>query len=52
MLFFSPGARLRSARELVGMVAEAIDIPFSIRLWDGSMVPLGHDVEPAPRGLF
>ena len=46
MIFFSPDARLRAARELIEMVAEVIDIPLSVRLWDGSMVALGRDVEP------
>jgi cyclopropane-fatty-acyl-phospholipid synthase len=44
--FFSPETRLRNARELIELVAEVVDVPFSIRLWDGSMAPLGRDVEP------
>lgn len=43
---FAPETRLSSARELIEMVAEIVDIPVSIRLWDGSLVALGKDVEP------
>ena len=39
-------ARLRAARRIFEQLAPVIDMRFSIRLWDGSMVPLGKDVEP------
>ncbi len=38
--------RLEAARRGIGMVREALDVHFSVRLWDGSLEPLGHDVVP------
>ena len=38
--------RLAAARRAVGLVREALDGHFSIRLWDGSLEPLGRDVVP------
>ncbi len=32
---------LRATREIVEHLASQLDAPFSVRLWDGSMVPLG-----------
>ncbi len=37
---------LEAARRAVGLVREALDGHFSIRLWDGSLEPLGRDVVP------
>ncbi len=38
--------RLAAARRAIGMVREALDGHFSVRLWDGSLEPLGRDVVP------
>ena len=35
---------LAAARQLVGLVAERLDVDASVRLWDGSLVPLGRAV--------
>ena len=35
--------QLKAARRILGHVADVLDIPVSVRLWDGSMVPLGRD---------
>lgn len=35
---------LAAARQLVGLLAERLDVDASVRLWDGSRVPLGRDV--------
>lgn len=37
---------LRAAREAIALVRDTVDLPLSIRLWDGSMEPLGI----APKG--
>ena len=45
--FFSSSARqLQAARNLFTHAAQALDVPISVRLWDGSMVPLGRAVHP------
>jgi cyclopropane-fatty-acyl-phospholipid synthase len=36
--------RLEAARRLFSILAESIDLDVSIRLWDGTRVPLGKDV--------
>ncbi len=41
----SESRRLQAARELFEQVAEIIDARFSVRLWDGTMVPLGSNVD-------
>ncbi len=41
--FFSDQRHLEAARRLLEHLAAVIDIPFSLRLWDGTMVPLGHN---------
>ncbi len=41
--FFSDQRHLEAARLLLEHLAAVIDIPFSLRLWDGTMVPLGHN---------
>jgi cyclopropane-fatty-acyl-phospholipid synthase len=38
------GRRLTAARRLVGVLAETLDLDLSIRLWDGSRIPLGRNV--------
>ena len=38
--------RLVAARRAIGMIREALDGHFSVRLWDGSLEPLGRDVVP------
>ena len=39
--------RLSAAgRELFQHVSERIDTPFSIRLWDGTVIPLGPNADP------
>lgn len=38
--------RLEAARKIAAHVAETVDAKFSLRLWDGSQVPLGRDPEP------
>ncbi len=39
--------RLRAAREIFEHVAERLELRFSVRLWDGSMVPRGGDADVA-----
>lgn len=38
--------RLKATRELAEHVAAQLNAPFSLQLWDGSLVPLGREVEP------
>lgn len=44
MTFFSEENRLAAARKIFEYVGEMINVGFSVRLWDGSMVPLGEGV--------
>ena len=37
---------LAAARDIFGRIAERLDTPFSIGLWDGSVVPLGPNADP------
>jgi cyclopropane-fatty-acyl-phospholipid synthase len=37
---------LRAARDAIALIRETVDVPLSIRLWDGSLEPLGS----APNG--
>jgi cyclopropane-fatty-acyl-phospholipid synthase len=37
--------RLSAARDIFTHLAEQLDAPFSVRLWDGSTVPLGRDAD-------
>jgi len=37
---------LRAARRAIALVRDAADAHFSVRLWDGSLEPLGRDVTP------
>jgi len=46
--FISDQRRLDAARRIFEHLAAIVDIPFSLRLWDGTMVPLGRDA-PADR---
>ncbi len=45
MAFFSEQSRLAAARRLFEHIGELINVRFSIRLWDGSMIPLGRNVD-------
>ena len=38
--------QLQAARRIFEHLAESLDTRFSVRLWDGSTVPLGKDVDP------
>ncbi len=40
----SPDKKLTAARELVEDLARHLDVDCSVRLWDGSLVPLGSNV--------
>jgi cyclopropane-fatty-acyl-phospholipid synthase len=43
---FSDARRLEAARKIIKHLAELLDIPLSVRLWDGSLVPLGREAGP------
>jgi len=45
MSFFSDTNKLEKARNLFTDIGSLIDSRFSVRLWDGSMVPLGRNVD-------
>lgn len=38
--------QLQAARRIFEHLADSLDTRFSVRLWDGSTVPLGKDVDP------
>ncbi len=42
----SEAKRLTAARRIFEHIADVVDASFSIRLWDGSVIPLGKDVHP------
>jgi cyclopropane-fatty-acyl-phospholipid synthase len=42
----SDDKRLKATKELALYMAERLDAPFSLELWDGSLTPLGKSVEP------
>jgi cyclopropane-fatty-acyl-phospholipid synthase len=42
----SPASQLDAARAALAHVAELLNARFSVRLWDGSVVPMGGDVQP------
>jgi len=44
--FASSNRQLEAAREVLHHLAELLDAKISVELWDGSRVPLGHDVKP------
>ena len=46
MTFFSNENKLAAARKIFEHVGESINAPFSVRLWDGSKIPLGKNVDP------
>src|SRR4051794_18777423 len=47
LLKLSSSARqLEAARAVLRHLAEVLDARFSVRLWDGSSVPLGRNVHP------
>lgn len=46
MTFFSDEKNLAAARKIFEYVGELINARFSIRLWDGSMIPLDKNVDP------
>ena len=41
--FFSDERRLEAARRIFAHVGEHLGAPVSVRLWDGSLVPLGPE---------
>lgn len=45
MTFFSDENKLTAARKIFEYVGEIINARFSVRLWDGSLVPLGKDAD-------
>ena len=45
MTFFSDENKLAAARKIFEYVGEIINVRFSIRLWDGSIIPLGENVD-------
>jgi cyclopropane-fatty-acyl-phospholipid synthase len=40
--------QVEAARHVFGHLAKTIDVPFALRLWDGTTIPLGHDAAGAP----
>jgi cyclopropane-fatty-acyl-phospholipid synthase len=42
----SQSIQLGAARESLQHLAEVLNLPISVRLWDGSRVPLGREVHP------
>ncbi len=47
-VFFSDQRRLEAARRLFEHLAKIVDVPFSLRLWDGATVPLGRGADGGP----
>lgn len=45
MPFFNDSKRLAAAHKLFTQIGELINSRFSVRLWDGTMVPLGENVD-------
>jgi cyclopropane-fatty-acyl-phospholipid synthase len=45
MTFFSDENKLAAAGKIFEYVGEIINVRFSIRLWDGSIIPLGKNVD-------
>jgi len=45
MTFFSDENKLAAARKIFEYVGEMINVRFSVRLWDGSIIPLGKNVD-------
>ena len=46
MAVFSEQSRLAAARRLFAHIGATLNVPFAIRLWDGSMIPLGREPQP------
>jgi len=46
MTLFSDRQKLDAARKVIEHLGGLLNARFSVRLWDGSMVPLGQDVDP------
>lgn len=46
MALFNDASRLRAARDTIRHFAPQVDMPVGIRLWDGSMHPLGDEPDP------
>jgi len=42
----SESKQIAAAKNALAHVAEALDAKFSVRLWDGSLVPMGREVTP------
>ncbi len=45
MSFFSDENRLAAMRRILDHLRETLDARFSVRLWEGSMIPLGREVD-------
>ena len=45
-VFNYPPRQLAAAKRVLGHVAEHADMPIAVRLWDGSVVPLGDPASP------
>ena len=45
-LLTSESKQLAAAKTVMAHVAELVNARFSIRLWDGTVIPLGQDVDP------
>lgn len=45
MTYFSEKNKLASARKIFEYIGEIINARFSIRLWDGSLIPLGNNAD-------
>jgi len=45
MTFFSDETKLAATRKIFEYVGEIINVRFSIRLWNGSIIPLGKNVD-------
>jgi cyclopropane-fatty-acyl-phospholipid synthase len=46
MVLFSDEVKLNAARKIFEYIGELINLPLSVRLWDGTMIPLGKEVHP------
>src|SRR5438067_12713479 len=44
--FAQPKRQLDAARTVLGHLANSLDDRFSVRLWDGSQIPLGKSAHP------
>jgi cyclopropane-fatty-acyl-phospholipid synthase len=40
--------RLEAARQVFVHLARKVDVPFSVRLWDGTVIPLGREAASGP----